>query len=43
MLWEQLHEMDYVNSLGALTGNQAVQQVRAGLRAIYLSGWQVCR
>ena len=33
--------MDYVNSLGALTGNQAVQQVRAGLKAIYLSGWQV--
>ncbi len=31
----------YVNTLGALTGNQAVQQVRAGLQAIYLSGWQV--
>ena len=41
VLWEQLHDMDYVNSLGALTGNQAVQQVRAGLKAIYLSGWQV--
>ena len=40
-LWKLLHEMDYVNSLGAITGNQAVQQVRAGLRAIYLSGWQV--
>src|SRR5262245_62525774 len=33
--------MPFVNSLGALTGNQAVQQVRAGLKAIYLSGWQV--
>jgi isocitrate lyase len=32
---------DYVHALGALTGNQAVQQVRAGLEAIYLSGWQV--
>ena len=41
VLWDQLHTMDYVNSLGALTGNQAVQQVRAGLKAIYLSGWQV--
>ncbi|WP_326569096.1 isocitrate lyase [Amycolatopsis rhabdoformis] len=40
-LWELLHTEDYVNSLGALTGNQAVQQVRAGLKAIYLSGWQV--
>ncbi|MCI2416336.1 isocitrate lyase [Saccharopolyspora sp. K220] len=40
-LWRLLHETDYVNSLGALTGNQAVQQVRAGLKAIYLSGWQV--
>ena len=40
-LWELLHERDYVNALGALTGNQAVQQVRAGLEAIYLSGWQV--
>jgi isocitrate lyase len=40
-LWKLLHEQDYVNSLGAITGNQAVQQVRAGLRAIYLSGWQV--
>jgi isocitrate lyase len=40
-LWELLHELDYVNSLGAITGNQAVQQVRAGLPAIYLSGWQV--
>lgn len=40
-LWELLHQEDYVSSLGALTGNQAVQQVRAGLQAIYLSGWQV--
>ncbi|CAM3937430.1 isocitrate lyase [Nocardiopsis rhodophaea] len=40
-LWDLLHSEDYVNSLGALTGNQAVQQVRAGLKAIYLSGWQV--
>src|SRR5690606_2819167 len=40
-LWQLLHERDYVNALGALTGNQAVQQVRAGLEAIYLSGWQV--
>jgi isocitrate lyase len=40
-LWSLLHEEDYVAALGALTGNQAVQQVRAGLKAIYLSGWQV--
>jgi isocitrate lyase len=40
-LWAMLHEDGYVNTLGALTGNQAVQQVKAGLRAIYLSGWQV--
>ncbi|MGQ0722012.1 MAG: isocitrate lyase [Candidatus Eiseniibacteriota bacterium] len=40
-LWRLLHEEDYVHALGALTGNQAVQQVRAGLKAIYLSGWQV--
>lgn len=40
-LWKLLHSKDYVNALGALTGNQAVQQVRAGLEAIYLSGWQV--
>ena len=40
-LWELLRERDYVNALGALTGNQAVQQVKAGLEAIYLSGWQV--
>jgi isocitrate lyase len=40
-LWDLLHSEDYVNSLGALTGNQAVQQVKAGLKAIYLSGWQV--
>ncbi len=40
-LWELLHERDYVNSLGALSGNQAVQMVRAGLEAVYVSGWQV--
>lgn len=40
-LWKQLNEEDYINALGALTGNQAVQQVKAGLKAIYLSGWQV--
>ena len=40
-LWQQLHSEDFVNALGALTGNQAVQQVKAGLKAIYLSGWQV--
>ena len=40
-LWSLLHSEPYVNTLGALTGNQAVQQVRAGLKAIYLSGWQV--
>ena len=40
-LWELLHAEPFVNSLGALTGNQAMQQVKAGLKAIYLSGWQV--
>jgi isocitrate lyase len=40
-LWRYLHTLPYVNALGALTGNQAMQQVRAGLKAIYLSGWQV--
>jgi isocitrate/methylisocitrate lyase len=40
-LWRLLRDEDYVNALGALTGNQAVQQVKAGLKAIYLSGWQV--
>jgi isocitrate lyase len=40
-LWSLLHSDDYVHALGALTGNQAVQQVKAGLKAIYLSGWQV--
>lgn len=40
-LWELLHTEDFVPALGALTGNQAVQQVKAGLKAIYLSGWQV--
>jgi isocitrate lyase len=40
-LWELLNSLDYVAALGALTGNQAMQQVRAGLQAIYVSGWQV--
>ncbi|MBN8586711.1 MAG: isocitrate lyase [Rhodothermia bacterium] len=40
-LWSLLQTEDFVNALGALTGNQAMQQVRAGLKAIYLSGWQV--
>ncbi|MBI1260712.1 MAG: isocitrate lyase [Rhizobiales bacterium] len=40
-LWELLHTTDYVHSLGALSGNQAMQMARAGLKAIYLSGWQV--
>jgi len=40
-LWSLLRELPYVHTLGALTGNQAVQQVKAGLQAIYLSGWQV--
>ncbi|MDF4026641.1 isocitrate lyase [Luteibacter sp. PPL201] len=40
-LWRAIHERPYVNALGALTGNQAMQQVKAGLEAIYLSGWQV--
>ena len=40
-LWKMINDEPFVNSLGALTGNQAMQQVRAGLKAIYLSGWQV--
>jgi isocitrate lyase len=40
-LWKRCNEMAFVNSLGALTGNQAMQQVKAGVPAIYLSGWQV--
>ena len=40
-LWHLLQTEDYIHALGALTGNQAVQQVEAGLKAIYLSGWQV--
>ena len=39
-LWELLHEEEPVRALGAMSGNQAMQQVRAGLKAIYLSGWQ---
>lgn len=40
-LWQLIHTEPFVPALGALTGNQAVQMVRAGLKAIYLSGWQV--
>ena len=40
-LWDMLGTQDYINSLGALSGGQAVQMVRAGLKSIYLSGWQV--
>src|SRR5215510_5033185 len=40
-LWELLHDEDYVHALGAMTGGQAVQMVKAGLKAIYISGWQV--
>src|SRR4051812_25026637 len=40
-LWTMLHTQPYVAALGALTGNQAIQEVAAGLDAIYLSGWQV--
>ncbi|MCP1311012.1 isocitrate lyase [Paenibacillus tyrfis] len=40
-LWKLVHTEDYVHALGALTGNQALQQAKAGLKAIYLSGWQV--
>lgn len=40
-LWDLVNNEDYVHALGALTGNQAMQQVKAGLKAIYLSGWQV--
>jgi len=40
-LWASLHNEPFINALGALTGNQAMQQVKAGLKAIYLSGWQV--
>jgi isocitrate lyase len=40
-LWDEINNSDFVNALGALTGNQAMQQAKAGLRAVYLSGWQV--
>ena len=40
-LWDKLHSLKYVSALGALTGNQAMQQAKAGLDSIYLSGWQV--
>src|SRR5579862_7428749 len=39
-LWELLHSEPYVPALGAMTGNQAIQQVKAGLKAVYVSGWQ---
>ena len=41
VLWKRLHSMEYVHALGALTGGQAIQYAKAGLPAIYLSGWQV--
>lgn len=40
-LWRLLHDQEWVAALGAMTGNQAIQQVQAGLQAIYVSGWQV--
>ena len=40
-LWDLVKNQSFVNALGAMTGNQAMQQVKAGLKAIYLSGWQV--
>src|SRR5207247_6044752 len=40
-LWELLHGQSYLPALGAMTGNQAIQQVKAGLQAIYVSGWQL--
>jgi isocitrate lyase len=40
-LWRLVNDEPFINTLGALTGNQAMQQVKAGLKAIYLSGWQV--
>ncbi|MCI6585471.1 MAG: isocitrate lyase [Mobiluncus porci] len=40
-LWQGLHDNDYIHALGAITGNQAVEMAKAGLKAIYLSGWQV--
>lgn len=40
-LWKLLHEAPFIRALGAVTGNQAIQQVQAGLQAIYVSGWQV--
>jgi isocitrate lyase len=42
-LWDKLHTDSWVSGLGALTGNQAIQEVSAGMKAIYLSGWQVVR
>ena len=40
-LWKLMHDEPFVPALGALTGNQAMQQIRAGLKAVYCSGWQV--
>ncbi len=40
-LWAQFHQDGYVAALGAMTGNQAMQQIKAGLKAVYVSGWQV--
>jgi len=40
-LWDMLRSQDYISALGAFTGNQAIQQVKAGLQAVYVSGWQV--
>lgn len=42
-LWKLMHDEPFVPALGALTGNQAMQQIRAGLKAVYCSGWQVRR
>ena len=41
-LWKLMRSEPFVPALGALTGNQAMQQIRAGLKAVYCSGWQVC-
>ncbi len=40
-LWNKFHSQNYVSALGALTGNQAMQEAKAGLDSVYLSGWQV--
>ena len=43
VLWQKMHEMDYVNDLGGMTGGQAIQDGKGGLRAPYLAAWQVAR